>query len=123
MRFLGRQGDVAFFALDDDESAQATTGADIPRDGKGRIVLAEGELTGHAHVVWSRAAQHRELTQEARERFAAHAAAVITLLSVAKRARALAEHEEHGMIPLPAGDILVVRQCEYSPAAIRPVRD
>lgn len=73
-----------------------------------RIVLAEGEATGHAHVV-----------------SAAHAAAY--LVGAVMYLRVLQEtmlrHEEHTHIRLPIGDYLVTRQREYTPEGIRNVAD
>ena len=37
--------------------------------------------------------------------------------------RATVAHEEHGPITLPRGSYRVWRQREYSPEAVRPVRD
>ena len=66
----------------------------------GRIVLAEGEATGHAHAIHERDA--RTFTHEG-ERF---------LLT---RSRAQLVHEEHGPIEVPAGAWRVVIQREYEP--------
>jgi len=71
----------------------------------GRLILAEGEVTGHAHAIADRSASLYELVSpgdvaEMRQRF----------LTVEKAA-ALA-HEEHGTINLPAGIYQVFRQVE-----------
>lgn len=86
----------------------------IPRDG-GRVILAYGEVTGHAHAI-----MEREV-----EQFAAADAppdSGVTFLEV-KEALALLQHDEHSTIELPAGFFRVTRQREYSPEAIRRVAD
>lgn len=81
---------------------------DVPRD-NGRIVLAYGEVTGHAHAITNRIARFYENTTG--DRF----------LKLDKPAALT--HEEHGTINLPAGNYRVIRQREYSPEAIRNVAD
>lgn len=90
-----RQGDVLLVEVDeipDEASAE-------PRSG--RIVLAEGEATGHAHAIHERDA--RTFTYEG-ERF---------LLT---RSKAQLVHEEHGPIEVPEGAWRVVIQREYEPS-------
>lgn len=96
-----RQGDVLLVEVDripDDAMAQ-------PRSG--RIVLAEGEATGHAHAIHERDA--RTFTHEG-ERF---------LLT---RSKAQLVHEEHGPIDVPAGAWRIVVQREYEPSPDSEVR-
>ena len=79
----------------------------------GRIVLAEGEATGHAHAIHdpdARTFWHGD------ERF---------LLT---RSRAQLVHEEHAPIDIPPGSWRIVQQREYVPAvgtyqSWRPVVD
>lgn len=103
-----RQGDVLLVRVDA-----------LPPDAaackvEGDVILAYGEVTGHAHRlapatvkpfakggVWSPTA----------ERF-------IQALEGAQLT-----HEEHATIPLPAGVYRVVQQREYSPEEIRNVAD
>lgn len=74
------------------------------------VVLAEGEMTGHAHrIAEARAAELYELNGD---RFLRVLAAQATLV-----------HEEHGPIVLNRGDYRVWRQREYSPRGARVVRD
>lgn len=81
-----------------------------PRDA-GRIVLAYGEATGHAHAI----ADHRAdlYGDQLDQRFI----------------RVLAEggvdliHEEHATITIPPGTYRVIRQREYTPEADRFVTD
>ncbi len=98
---LYRHGDVLVTAI----------GA-IPIDAIKRphLVLAEGEVTGHAHRVAESGSA--ELFQRGSEMF---------LRVLAQTARII--HEEHGPITLPAGDYRVWRQREYTPREIRIVRD
>lgn len=90
-----RQGDVLLVEVED-----------IPEDASpeprhGRIVLAEGEATGHAHAVHERDA--RTFTYEG-ERF---------LLT---KSKAQLIHEEHGPIEVPEGAWRIVIQREYEPS-------
>lgn len=74
------------------------------------VVLAEGELTGHAHRIAERDAA--ELHQ-----------ATSGLFLRVNGDRATLVHQEHGPIALSRGVYRVWRQREYSPAEIRMVRD
>lgn len=103
-----RQGDVLLVAVDA-----------IPRDAAlceidGDVILAYGEVTGHAHRlapetvkpfakggVWSPTAERFIQTMEG----------------------AMLRHEEHAAIMLPPGVYRVVQQREYSPEEIRRVAD
>jgi hypothetical protein len=77
----------------------------------GKVVLAHGEVTGHAHAI---ADKHATL-------FAAEGE-VATFLEV-RDAMAALQHEEHSTIVLPPGNYRVTRQREYSPEEIRNVAD
>jgi len=98
-----RQGDVFIQAV-----KEIPTNAVKQKANGGKVILAEGEATGHAHAVAERNA-------------------VLYLVGAAMYLRCLREteieHEEHGPIILLAGDYLVRRQREYSPEAIRNVQD
>ena len=91
-----RQGDVLLVEVDEIPDASRAE----PRSG--RIVLAEGEATGHAHAIHEPDARTFEYEGE---RF---------LLT---RSKAQLVHEEHGPIEVPAGAWRVVIQREYEPAA------
>ncbi len=82
----------------------------VPRDGD-RVVVAEGELTGHAHAFAAKGV--RLFREKGSHRF---------FLRVGKRGAAL-RHEEHGSILVPQGQYELKRQREYAPAASRRVRD
>ncbi len=89
-----RQGDVLLVeveAIPDEAAAESRSG---------RIVLAWGEATGHAHAIHERDA--RTFTYEG-ERF---------LLT---RSRVQLVHEEHGPIEVPEGAWRVIIQREYEP--------
>lgn len=74
-----------------------------------RLILAHGEVTGHAHVLTS-------------EESVVHEAAGVTLLEV-RAAMAALIHDEHATIQIQRGWYEVRRQREYSPEAIRNVTD
>lgn len=102
-----RQGDVLLRQV-----AQLPTEA-VPVANDSRVVLAHGEVTGHAHFV--DAAGAREF------RLAEAAGMVRRFLKVAGGATVV--HEEHGAIPLPPGIYEILQQREYSPEEIRSVQD
>lgn len=99
-----RQGDV-FIRRVDTLPANATAVA--PENG--HVILAHGEVTGHAHRV--RDPKLAQMFADGDRRF----------LSVA--ADTAVVHEEHGAIPLTPGTYEVVRQREYTPTEIRNVAD
>ncbi|KAB8168869.1 hypothetical protein FH609_006840 [Streptomyces sp. 3MP-14] len=106
-----RQGDVLIVPLDEAAVPQgAETAAAEPRDGRGRLVLALGEATGHAHAVVGPGRLVRE-----------GGAFGPALLHVPEGARVV--HEEHAAISLPRGWYRVVRQREYVPGSVRVVAD
>lgn len=102
-----RQGDVMIERVEA-LPAQLTK---IEREG-GRVILAHGEVTGHAHAISSAGASL----------FASELHPDVTFLDV-KEAMAELVHDEHSTIQLPAGTYRVTRQREYSPEQIRRVAD
>ena len=92
-----RQGDVLLVAV-----PELPEGAK-PQARHGRLVLAEGEATGHAHAIAE--PDVREFTV-GDERF------------VLVRSAAQLIHEEHATIDLPPGAYRVVIQREYEPSPI-----
>jgi hypothetical protein len=103
-----RQGDVLIVPV---SSAAMPQCVPAPRDQHGRMVLALGEATGHAHVVGGPG---------------------LTLLAdrddpgslwIDVPSHGRVTHEEHGPISLPAGRYRVIRQREYFPGAFRMVAD
>ncbi|MEU1346672.1 hypothetical protein ACFYPA_02895 [Streptomyces sp. NPDC005775] len=106
-----RQGDVLIMALEESAvPANLLEAQGELRDGRGRLVLALGEVTGHAHAVPGPGRLIRE-------------AGVFgpMLLHLPDGGRVV--HEEHAVISLPKGWFRVVRQREYAPGAVRVVAD
>lgn len=103
-----RQGDVLIIEV---EPAAVPACAPVPRDRRGRMVLARGEATGHAHVVGGPGLRLLADLDDPERMF----------VDVPQHGRVT--HEEHGPITLPAGLYRVVRQREYIPGAFRPVAD
>lgn len=90
----------------------------LPKDAKdvtpkGRIVLAHGEVTGHAHAIAEGQAREFSMSDAA--------GAVKRFLSVASGATV--KHEEHAPVELPAGIFEIVQQREYHPEELRNVAD
>ena len=107
-----RQGDVLIVAL---AAMPKGVKAEKP-DGK-RVVLAYGEVTGHAHAL---AARHVErFKPEAPVPF--HDWQCERFLQVAVESPL--HHEEHAAFPIPAGEHAVIQQREYHPTEIRRVAD
>jgi len=96
-----RQGDVLIMRVDEspDDFGERTA---VQRD-EGRIVLAYGEVTGHAHAIADDHATLWLLPDDDR------------LLTVEGADVAL-RHEEHATIVIPPGTYRVRRQREYVPA-------
>lgn len=95
--FIARQGDVLVRRVT--RLPKGTAG--VPRD-NGRIVLAYGEVTGHAHAIEAPEAEATLLTTEDNRRF------LRLVGSVDLR------HEEHGTITLDPGTYEVTRQREWT---------
>lgn len=83
----------------------------VDRDA-GRVVLAYGEVTGHAHAI----------SDERCDLFAGDKLEARFLEVLAEGGVELL-HEEHSTITLPPGIYEVTRQREYGPDAIRNVAD
>lgn len=101
-----RQGDVLLVKIEAPPPDVKT----VMRE-RGRLVLAHGEVTGHAHVVTDPDAQ-LVTREEAEELFLLVYGDEVAL-----------EHEEHDTILLPFGAYRVIRQREYSPDSVRYVAD
>lgn len=108
---LVRQGDVLLRQTKKAPTASARRVTD-----QGRVILAYGEQTGHAHEVIgvdnADPVPAMELFEEPDG----------SRVLVVKR-DALVRHEEHGPVSLAPGHYEVIRQREYSPEAIRNVAD
>lgn len=114
---LVRQGDVLLVPVDRvPAGARDVTPAD-------RVVLAEGEATGHAHVVEGGGARLLSWRERQPARFRP-GTPVLTYLTVPAGSSALLVHEEHDAIPIASGLYEVRRQREYLPGrASRRVAD
>ena len=101
-RGLIRQGDVLLVPVEG-----------VPyqrRLGSGRLVLAEGEVTGHAHVVED-------------DRASLHGSRDTLFLKVEGDEPVLLVHEEHDTLAVPPGVYEIRRQREYAPGRSRRVSD
>ena len=99
-----RQGDVLLVPVKS-VPAKARKG----RRDRGRIVLAYGERTGHAHAIESMAV---DLLERRSDRF----------IRIPEEGATL-RHEEHGPIELAPGSYRVVLQREYTPERVVRVAD
>ena len=99
-----RQGDVLIHAV-----ANIPATAQPYKLDRNRIVLAYGEVTGHAHAIEDLGAV---------EAFEDNGKVYLRI-----KGDAAVKHEEHGAIHLPVGLYRVTIQREYSPEAIRNVQD
>lgn len=104
-----RQGDILFIPVDSIPDGVKL----VDRDSRGRIVLAEGESTGHAHCVLDDPATLFAPTDldEMADRF----------LKVEGEAAVV--HEEHDTVHLERGDWAVRRKREYQPERPRIIAD
>mgnify|MGYP001607305035 FL=1 len=96
-----RQGDILI------ERIETIPASAKRRRQRKRIVIAEGESSGHAHVV---------------DTAVPFDDAGITYLDI-QQAVAMLTHQEHATIELPRGKYRVIRQREYAPEAPRQVAD
>jgi len=98
---LARQGDILFVRVDS-----------LPEDLKKSkdLIVAHGEVTGHAHRVTKEAGVKLLETLGGSKFVEAEAGWEVT-------------HDEHGPIEFEAGNWEARRQREYSPEAIRKVID
>lgn len=129
-----RQGDVLLTLV----SALPADCTEVPCD-RGRIVLAYGEVTGHAHAIadhradQSPAIRHADLTSQAGEiadAAIARAQAKARLLVAPDGQRYLEvcdtvhlRHEEHTAHAIPPGIYKLPTQVEYAPSELRQVAD
>ena len=99
MTEMYRQGDVLVRRV----TSIPERATPVERDA-GRIILAYGEVTGHAHAIKAPEAEATLLSVSANERF-------LRLLRDVDLV-----HEEHTTIHLPAGDYQVTRQRVWTDA-------
>lgn len=128
-----RQGDVYLQQID-----KLPAGAkEIPLEG-GRIVLAHGEATGHAHAIDARSAAYDDAMVDARGQARAKEIADATIALASRRARLFEAggdrflvveepvsltHEEHTAHEIPPGIYEIPVQCEFDAALMRRVQD
>ena len=106
-----RQGDVLLIPAGRKLPGKLTG---VDRDA-GRVVLAYGEVTGHAHAIAdNRAALYSD---------AATDRIFLEITAGLSGAPAALEHEEHATVTIDPGVYEVRRQREYQPAANRLVAD
>jgi len=96
---LFRQGDVLLRRVE----AIPTEAREVERDA-GRIILAYGEVTGHAHAISAPDSEATLLSTDENERFLRLVADVAL------------EHEEHATLVIPTGIYRVVQQREWADA-------
>jgi len=102
-----RQGDVLISRIRSIPAAATP----VSRDGRSRLILAEGEATGHAHAIDDVLAELFEVRSNGE-----------LYLRVGTGGASL-RHEEHATLVLPRGTYRVTHQREYTPEAIRRVMD
>lgn len=101
-----RQGDILFVEVSDPAPDESQP---VARE-SGRIIIARGESTGHAHAIVSQ--QAKLLSNPA-----------LNMRWIVADAPAEVVHEEHATITLPPGVWQVVQQREYTPQAVRTIAD
>lgn len=104
-----RQGDVLLRQIAKIPT-DVTVAEKKDQGGRSRIVLAYGEVTGHAHAITDL------------DKVDVFVKGDGTMYLAVKDSAEL-KHEEHGTIVLPAGNYERVIQREYSPESIRNVMD
>lgn len=114
-----RQGDVLI------EKVTKLPTARKPREPEhGRIILAHGEATGHAHEIESpELASLHDIQESLRLLGDTEGAEAMTQAGLIIEQGTAVIHQEHATIPLPKGNYVVRRQREYSPTEIRNVAD
>jgi len=107
-----RQGDVYIIPVTEDNAPELEKDT-VPRD-RGRVVLAYGEATGHAHAIHNPTAQYFPIVGKPKEDDD-------RLLKIVQTSDLV--HEEHSTVAIPPGLYIVRRQREYHPEEIRTVAD
>lgn len=102
-----RQGDVCLIAV-----TELPADAEDITPKKGRVVLMEGEATGHAHAFYDGGVRLYRGKSPNQPRF----------LKVV-RTTALLKHEEHTTAKVPPGIYRIPQQSEYTPEELRRVAD
>lgn len=97
-----RQGDVLV------QECEPPTGADRIPSIDGKVVLANGEVTGHAHTISAEKADWWKTDRG---------------IGITAKPGAVVRHQEHGPITLSPKPHRIIRQREYTPGEIRRVAD
>ena len=98
-----RQGDVLIIPVESIPEKLDPIGRE-----DGRVVLAHGEVTGHAHAI---KAEGAALFRDPK--------LMAVFMTVSGDAPVALEHADHATIMIPPGKYQVVRHREYSPGAVR----
>lgn len=102
-----RQGDVILIEVD-----RVPPGAKLVKRSPRGLVLAEGEVTGHAHVITDDNAELVTTAEAAELYLLVHGTNLVALT-----------HDEHDTLRVEPGEYEVRRQREYSPQETRQVED
>lgn len=101
-----RQGDILFV-----KAIEAPSGDEVARDNQNRVVVAEGEATGHCHAI------HEDAVKMFRDNKLDR-----TWIVVSDNAADVV-HEEHDTITLDEGTWRIVYQRQYMRGQVRRVLD
>lgn len=112
-----RQGDVLLVPVDDVPKGLAA----VPRE-NGRVILAHGEVTGHAHAIDNDRAELLGVPDQEDGLVSVDEAAELYLLVHGTDPVDLV-HDEHSTITVEPGAYKRIRQREYAPEASRLVAD
>lgn len=103
---LIRQGDVLVVPV----SAVPANTEKVERE-NGRLILAHGEATGHAHAIVEQSAELVTAAQANELYLLVHGLTPVALV-----------HDEHDTLTIAPGAYRVVRQREYTSADMEPLR-
>jgi hypothetical protein len=101
-----RQGDVLIVPVESMPEQLDPVGHE-----DGRVVLAHGEVTGHAHTI---RAEGAALFRDPKR--------LDIFMRVSGGAPVALEHPEHDTIMIPPGKYQIVRQREYAPGPVRHIQ-
>lgn len=106
-----RQGDICIERIEDKRPAEA-------KPQKGPPIFAHGEVTGHCHQVEDSKTKVFDIDNNI-----GGDQRMVSLKFAEVKTDTRLVHQEHAPIALERGNYRVIRQREYSPAAIRSVAD
>ena len=105
-----RQGDVLITPIKSIPKGKDKDGTTRKRDSLGRLVILEGEVTGHAHAISEKNA------------FVFENGDNDDYLRV-QDVPVMLRHEEHSKIELPPGDYKITRQRQFTAGEVKYVFD